>query len=51
MLEHLERSRLTRQKFPTEWYVLDALPATASGKIQKHLLLRHRDEQVAARPH
>ncbi|MEU7812219.1 class I adenylate-forming enzyme family protein [Pseudonocardia sp. NPDC049154] len=41
VLEHLERGRLTKQKFPTWWYVLDQLPSTASGKIQKHLLLEH----------
>jgi acyl-CoA synthetase (AMP-forming)/AMP-acid ligase II len=42
VLEHLEKSRLTRQKFPTEWHVLPELPVTASGKVQKHLLLEHR---------
>ncbi|MFC0529115.1 class I adenylate-forming enzyme family protein [Phytohabitans kaempferiae] len=42
VLRHLETSRLTKQKFPTEWYVVDELPATASGKIQKHLLLERR---------
>ncbi|NKQ56086.1 acyl--CoA ligase [Amycolatopsis sp. K13G38] len=29
---------LAKAKIPTEWRIVDALPRTASGKIQKHLL-------------
>nr|WP_269476397.1 hypothetical protein [Phytohabitans suffuscus] len=50
VLRHLETSRLTKQKFPTEWYVLDELPATASGKIQKHLLLERRAAATTDQP-
>lgn len=35
----LEALKLARQKFPAKWYVLDDLPKTASGKIQKHKLV------------
>lgn len=38
IIEHLETARLARAKFPTRWTVVEALPATASGKIQKHRL-------------
>lgn len=43
LLEHLEARRLTKQKFPTEWHVLDELPTTASGKVQKQELLQLRE--------
>lgn len=39
LLAHLERQRLARSKFPTEWTILDQLPMTATGKIQKQKLL------------
>lgn len=29
---------LAKVKLPQEWHVVDALPTTASGKVQKHLL-------------
>lgn len=38
LAQYLRESRLALQKIPTEWVVLDALPRTASGKIQKHVL-------------
>ncbi len=34
----LDDARLSKQKIPTAWHVLDELPRTASGKIQKHSL-------------
>jgi fatty-acyl-CoA synthase len=32
------RERLARHKVPKQWYVIDAFPLTASGKVQKFLL-------------
>lgn len=40
VLAHLDQARLARQKFPVEWPVVDALPVTLSGKVQKHKLAR-----------
>jgi acyl-CoA synthetase (AMP-forming)/AMP-acid ligase II len=41
LLRHLETQRLARQKLPVHWRLLDELPMTASGKVQKHKLLEH----------
>jgi acyl-CoA synthetase (AMP-forming)/AMP-acid ligase II len=35
LLAHLERHQLARQKFPVIWQVLDRLPRTSTGKVQK----------------
>ncbi|HKY23292.1 MAG TPA: class I adenylate-forming enzyme family protein [Vicinamibacterales bacterium] len=35
LIAHLERSALARQKIPAHWVVVDSLPTTASGKVQK----------------
>ena len=45
MRVHLERSGLARQKWPEELHVVDDLPRTASGKVQKFVLRR----DIAAR--
>jgi non-ribosomal peptide synthetase component E (peptide arylation enzyme) len=34
----LEDVKLARQKIPTQWNVVSALPTTASGKIRKSKL-------------
>lgn len=34
----LEDTKLAKQKFPEKLFVLDSMPKTASGKIQKHVL-------------
>jgi acyl-CoA synthetase (AMP-forming)/AMP-acid ligase II len=39
---------VARAKIPAEWHIVDALPRTASGKIQKHLLRAAHD--AAAQP-
>ena len=39
VLAHLERQRLAKQKRPVYWYVVDAIPTTATGKVQKQKLL------------
>lgn len=46
LADHLETARLARQKCPVEWRVLDALPVTMSGKIQKHHLLASWTESL-----
>jgi acyl-CoA synthetase (AMP-forming)/AMP-acid ligase II len=33
---------IAKAKVPAEWHIVDALPTTASGKVQKHLLLAER---------
>ncbi len=38
MRSYLESARLARQYFPEHLVVLDALPMTPSGKVQKFLL-------------
>jgi acyl-CoA synthetase len=39
LLDHLEAQRLARQKFPTVWRVVEELPMTMSGKVQKNRLV------------
>src|SRR5262249_49101176 len=34
---------VARVKIPTEWHIIDALPRTSSGKVQKYLLRAWRD--------
>jgi acyl-CoA synthetase (AMP-forming)/AMP-acid ligase II len=48
LIAHLHDLRLAKQKVPVEWHVVDVLPMTASGKVQKHKLVELR-EQTAAR--
>lgn len=48
LLDHVENARLARPKQPVEWRVLDALPVTMSGKIQKDRLLSLWTEKFAA---
>lgn len=43
LINHLHDLRLAKPKVPVEWHVVDVLPMTASGKIQKHLLLEGRN--------
>lgn len=43
VLAALEAARLARPKYPVAWFVLDELPRTASGKVQKNLLLVHAE--------
>ena len=39
LLAHLESHQLARQKYPVVWQVLNQLPRTPTGKIQKRQLL------------
>jgi acyl-CoA synthetase (AMP-forming)/AMP-acid ligase II len=36
--EFLDVSKLAKQKFPEKLFILDRMPKTASGKVQKHIL-------------
>lgn len=38
LIEHLERTGIARQKLPEQLELIDVLPRTASGKVQKFLL-------------
>jgi acyl-CoA synthetase len=48
LLAHLESQRLAKQKFPVAWRVLDELPMTMSGKLQKFKLLELWNGELAA---
>jgi acyl-CoA synthetase len=48
MLDHLETIGLARKKRPVRWRVLDALPATPSGKVKKNLLIAMLQSSAAA---
>ncbi len=37
-LQHLESLRLARAKLPVEWHVVETIPTSASGKVQKFRL-------------
>ena len=50
LIDHLETKRLAKQKRPTAWRVIDELPATLSGKTQKHVLLALWDRGLADAP-
>jgi acyl-CoA synthetase (AMP-forming)/AMP-acid ligase II len=39
MRAYLDGVGLARQKIPVAWVVVDALPTTATGKVQKHVLV------------
>ena len=47
LIEHCTR-RLAKFKVPKTAVITDALPRTASGKVQKHLLVRRAKEELAA---
>ena len=42
-LEQFVGERLARYKVPRRWFVVDDLPLTASGKVQKHVLREQLD--------
>lgn len=48
LAEHLERAQVARQKFPEFLLLCDALPRTASGKIQKYRVAADAAERLAA---
>ncbi|RNL62773.1 hypothetical protein EFK50_13580 [Nocardioides marmoriginsengisoli] len=47
MRDHLLDQGLAKAKLPASWQVIDALPTTASGKVQKHLLVKQAGEAHA----
>lgn len=50
VLDHLRRLQLAKQKMPTRWIVLERLPMTATGKVQKQQLVKLFDEAQPAVP-
>lgn len=46
LLAHLEELKMAKIKYPVEWHVVDEMPRTASGKIQKNVLLDQRNDQL-----
>jgi acyl-CoA synthetase (AMP-forming)/AMP-acid ligase II len=46
MCDHLKARRIARQKLPEWLEVVDSLPITASGKVQK-FVLRDRARRIA----
>lgn len=38
LIKHLDEQQLAKQKIPVQWTVLDDLPRSITGKIQKHKL-------------
>lgn len=42
-LRHLDELKLARVKFPVEWHVVETIPSTASGKVQKFRLTEVAD--------
>src|SRR5581483_11633748 len=47
---YLERAGLARQKFPEHVELVDDLPRTASGKVQKNILRERLASKVAPSP-
>jgi len=45
LVRHLETQQMARQKLPASWHVVDRLPTTPTGKVQKQRLLAMLDEQ------
>ncbi|MGQ4618655.1 AMP-binding protein [Nocardia sp. R7R-8] len=45
-LEHLDGLKVAKTKFPVEWHVVEEIPTTASGKIQKYRLREMADLEV-----
>ena len=45
-LEQFSRDRLAPYKVPKRWVFAESLPMTASGKVQKHLVLRRAAIEV-----
>jgi acyl-CoA synthetase len=45
MVDRLRAAGLATYKLPESMLILDALPVTPSGKVQKHEILRQIDEQ------
>ena len=49
MAAFLEKAGLARQKFPERVELVDDLPRTASGKVQKNVLRERIAEKLATR--
>ncbi|MGQ4598922.1 AMP-binding protein [Nocardia sp. R6R-6] len=49
LIVHLEQQKLAKQKIPTHWHVVAAIPRSATGKIQKHRLAEIEDIDYSTR--
>ncbi|KAA0120518.1 class I adenylate-forming enzyme family protein [Mycolicibacterium sp. P9-22] len=47
-LRHLDDARLARSKLPAEWHVVEGIPTTATGKVQKFRLPQLTDLATAS---
>lgn len=50
MISHLEKEGIAKQKYPERLEIVDKLPMTASGKIQKNVLREDIAEQLDREP-
>jgi acyl-CoA synthetase (AMP-forming)/AMP-acid ligase II len=50
LIEYLNQRKFAKQKIPVEWYVLESLPQSASGKLRKQELLHYRQATVGKTP-
>ncbi len=50
IVAHLETQRLARPKIPVHWQVVESLPMTLSGKVQKHLLVNRWHAERSGAP-
>lgn len=46
VLAYLEAAKVAKQKLPVRWHVVDQIPTTATGKVQKQLLIAQLAELV-----
>lgn len=49
VIAHLMTCELAKQKIPTRWLIVERLPMTATGKVQKQILLQTLDAEVPAK--
>lgn len=42
LAEYMLNAHVSKAKIPTEWHLIESLPISATGKVQKHLLRQER---------
>jgi acyl-CoA synthetase len=48
LLAHLDQAKLAKQKMPVRWHIVDRIPTTPTGKVQKEKLLAMLTDQGTA---
>ncbi|HJQ46492.1 MAG TPA: class I adenylate-forming enzyme family protein [Amycolatopsis sp.] len=48
LVAHLEERQLAKAKWPVQWHVLDEVPRSSTGKIQKNRLVAHLTDGAPA---